>query len=107
MVAASIFIPRGSPSCLSFLQEALQDQQVGLTLAPFKLLLLCRDSEYEILGTPFKSKVSCFLWPLGSPEHKPPGFQSQMFWGLVFLVQDPQAQPTVGLGPFAPWGGPL
>ena len=34
-----------SPSCLLPFQEALQDQPVGLTHAPFKLLLLCRDSE--------------------------------------------------------------
>ena len=31
MAAASAYIPSGSPSCLLPHQEALQDQQVGLT----------------------------------------------------------------------------
>ena len=44
--AASVSIPRGSRSCLLPLQEALQGQQMGLTLAPFKLLPLFWDSEH-------------------------------------------------------------
>ena len=32
------------------------------------------------------------------------GFRSQTFWGLPFLVQDPQAEdPNVELQPLAPW----
>lgn len=40
MAAASIYVLRVSPSCLLPLQKSLQDQQVGLIQAPFKLLLL-------------------------------------------------------------------
>ena len=40
MAAASVCVPRVSSSCLLPLQKALQDQQVGLTQAPFKWLLL-------------------------------------------------------------------
>ena len=40
MPASSVCVPTGSPRCLLTLQEALQDQHVGLTQAPFKLLLL-------------------------------------------------------------------
>ena len=43
--AANISIPRGCPSYLLSLWEALQDQQVGLTQTPFKLLPLPWDSE--------------------------------------------------------------
>ena len=42
------------------------------------------------------------------PHASSPDLQSQMFWGLVFLVQDPRAgEPDVGLGSLAPWGKPL
>lgn len=40
MAAASIHVPRVSFSCLLPLPEALQDQEVGLTQAAFKLLLM-------------------------------------------------------------------
>ena len=36
----SMYVPRVSSSCLLPLQESLQDQQMGLTQAPFKLLPL-------------------------------------------------------------------
>lgn len=36
------------------------------------------------------------------------GFQSQMLWALVFLVQVPWAvEPNVGSDPLLPPGGPL
>ena len=37
---SSVCVPRMTSSCFLFLWETLQDQQVGLTQAPFKLLLL-------------------------------------------------------------------
>ena len=40
MPSTSVYVPRGSSSCLLPLWEALQDQQVGLTWGPFKLLPL-------------------------------------------------------------------
>ena len=40
MAATSVYVPRLSSSCLLPLWEAVQVQQVGLTQAPFKLLLL-------------------------------------------------------------------
>ena len=40
MAAASVCVPRVSFSCLLPLQDTLQYQWVGLTQAPFKLLLL-------------------------------------------------------------------
>ena len=43
MAATSFLISRGSPSCLLHLWEALQEQLVGLTLPPFKLLPLYWD----------------------------------------------------------------
>lgn len=45
MFAAYIFVLRMSPSCLLPLQEAHQDQQMGPTQGPFKLLPLCWISE--------------------------------------------------------------
>ena len=46
MVAANIYISRRRLICLLSLPEALQDQQVGLTHASFKLLPLCWKSYY-------------------------------------------------------------
>ena len=40
MAAATVCVPGVTSRCLLPLQEALQDQEVALTQAPFKLLLL-------------------------------------------------------------------
>ena len=62
----------------------------------------------EILCAPFKNRVSIFHSTLALSRVSPAGLQSQMFWGLIFLVQDPQTgEPNVGFRPFAPWRGPL
>ena len=51
-------------------QGALQDQQVGLTEAPFKLLLMPWFLEHvRFVCSPFKSEVY-FPWPSGSLEYK-------------------------------------
>lgn len=46
MAAASACEPRESFICFLPLQEALEDQQVGVTQAPFRLLLLSWIPEY-------------------------------------------------------------
>ena len=62
----------------------------------------------EILHAPFKSRVSVSYSPVALLNISPAGFQSQVFWGLIFLLQDHWAgEPDVGLGSLAPWGGPL
>ena len=43
----NVYVPRGNPSCLLPLQEALQDHQVRLAQASFKLLALCLCLEHE------------------------------------------------------------
>ena len=63
---------------------------------------------WEILCVPFKCGVFVSYRPLALPNISPTGFQSQMFWRLVFLMQDPWVgDPNVGLGHIAPWKGPL
>ena len=45
--------------------------------------------------------------PVGLPKLNSTGLQMQLFWGFIFLVQDPWAGvPNVGLRPLTPWGGP-
>ena len=52
----------------------------------------------EILRVPFKSDISIFHIPLGFLKESHIGLQSQMTWGLLFLVQDPWAEePNVQL----------
>ena len=109
IAAASIFVPRRCPNCFLSLQEALQDQQGGLTQASFKVLPLCKDSEHvRFLCAPFKSRVLFSYSPLALPYASPAGLQSLAFRGLITPVQDPQAgEPNAGLRPLTPWGEPL
>ena len=46
MADASVYVPRVSSSHYLHLWEAPQDQQVGLTQAPFKFLFLCCIAEH-------------------------------------------------------------
>ena len=51
----------------------------------------------EIMHTPIKSKVSVSCNSLAFLHTSPAGFQSQIFRGLIFPVQDPWAgKPSVG-----------
>ena len=70
MATTSISVLRRSLSCVLPPWEAFQDQQVGLTQSPNKLLPL--HSVFgvcEILHEPFKSRVS--VSNFSSPECKP------------------------------------
>lgn len=93
--------PRASSSCPLLLQETLQDQQVVLTQSPFIWLLLLR----EIVCAFFNSGVFISHNPLSLLKVSPAGLQSQTFWGLALLRQDPRAgEPAVGLRPFSSLG---
>ena len=67
MANASIYVSRVSSSCFLLLWEALQDQQVGLTQAPFKcpaaakLLQSCPTLCDPIDGSPTGSAVPGIL----------------------------------------------
>ena len=88
-------VPRVSSSCLLPLREALQDQQVGLIQAPFKLLLLPWALDpVRFLWAPFNSGVSISHSPLALPKVSLAGLQSQTFWGFIFLVWNLKKQNT-------------
>lgn len=76
-VAAFICVLMGSPSYHLPLQEALEDQQVGLIHLHFKLLGL---GVCEILRMPFKSGMSVSYSPLLLPYASPTGLQNNTFW---------------------------
>ena len=81
MADASVYSPKVIPHCL-------QDKQVGLTQS-FRLLLLPWVLEHmRFYVYPLRAE-SLFLTVCGSPQNKPPGLQSQTFWGLVFPLQNP------------------
>ena len=62
----------------------------------------------EILCVTFKNGVSISHSPLDLLEVSPPGLQSKIFWGIIFLRQDPQTwEPNVGLRTLTPWEEPL
>ena len=93
--------PRASSSCPLLLQETLQDQQVVLTQSPFIWLLL----PCEIVSAFFNSGVFISHNPLSLLKVSPAGLQSQTFWGLALLRQDPGLGSLLwGSGPFPPWG---
>ena len=72
MVPTGIYAPRGSPSCLLPLWEALQVQQVGLIQASFKWLSLQRVGSWSMkFCLSFKCRVPVSYGPLSSPIHKP------------------------------------
>ena len=55
---------------------------------------------------PFKSEVFISPSPLGLPKVSPAGPESQMLWGLIFLVQDSWAR-ELNVGPLTPLGETL
>lgn len=62
----------------------------------------------KVLCAPFKRGISISPSPLGFQKVSAAGLCSQTFWGLIFLVQQPQAgAPDVGLRPLTPLGEPL
>lgn len=61
--------------CLCPQSKALQDQHLGLTQAPFKLMFLPSPGAYEILCASFKSEVSIFHSLLGFPKVSPAGLR--------------------------------
>ena len=86
MFAASIYVPNGNQLCFLSLCEALQDQQMNLTQAPFKLLPLYWNSEHvKLCMSPLRveSLFPIALWL--SHYTSPADLQSQMFWALIFL----------------------
>lgn len=105
MAPASIYGPRVSPRCLQPLWEALRDQQVGLTQASFKWMLLCWVQSLWNFVCPPHEWSFYFLSPLGQLKVRPAGLQSQTFWGFIFLLQDHQAgESSVGLRKLTSWG---
>ena len=108
MAASSFYIPIVSSSCLLPLQETLQDQQVDLTQAPFKLLLFPWVLECVWFCVHPLRVESRFPQPSGTHKSKSRWPSKPMFWGLIVLVQDLQAGETdMGLRPLTPWGEPL
>ena len=105
MASASVCVSRGSCSCLLPLGEALQDQQVGMTQAPFKLLPLCWILEHaRFCMHPLRAE-SLFPTALQLSHMQVPLAFKARHSGVVCLVQDLQAEePDVGLGPLALWG---
>ena len=90
--------PGGSPRSASG-----SDPGSFQTTASVLGLRLCKN-----LHVLFKSRGSVSYSPVTLPNISPTGFQSQMFWVLIFPMQDPWArEPDVGLGPLALWAGPL
>ena len=90
-------------------QEILQYYQVGLAQSLMRSPLFCLGSgAQEILCAPSKSGVSVSPSPVEFLWSNPAGLQSQIFWGLLPPLPDPQAgKPDVVLRTFTPVGEPL
>ena len=62
----------------------------------------------EVFCGLFKSEVSISPSPLGLLKISPAVFQSQIFWGVIFSVQDPYGwEPDLGLRALTPVGEAL
>ena len=94
--------PTVSLGCSPLLQETLQDQQVGLVWAHMRpQLILIGLGVHKTLYTASKSGVSVAPSPVELPGSNTTGFQSQVLWGFLLLLPDPQAgEPDMGLRTF-------
>ena len=63
--------PQGKFQLLPASPVSLQDQQVSLTLAPFKLLLLHWVPDHVKFWVPFKNGVFCLPQSLSLPKNSP------------------------------------
>ena len=93
--AASVYAPRLPPASSGGPPRFAGRSDPG----SFQITAFALDSRAcEILCRPFKSGVSISRSPLALLKVSHAGLQSQTFWKLTFLVQDPQAwEPNVGL----------
>ena len=77
--------PQGESSCLLPLWEALQDQQLPLVQAPFKLLLQPWVLEHvRCCMSPLRA-VSISYGPLALPKVSSADHQSPIFWEIIFM----------------------
>ena len=77
-------------------QETLQHQQVGLVWAHMRSQLIFLGlGVHKTLYTASKSGVSVVPSPVELPGSNTTGFQSQVLWGLLLLLPDPQAGEPV------------
>ena len=108
MAATNISVPRVSSSCPLLLQEALQDHQVSLTPAPFKLLLLPWvpvHARFCVHPLRVESLFSTALWSHESKRHWP---SKPNVLAACFLSAGPPGWGAyVGLRPLAPLVEPL
>lgn len=107
MGAGSISMSPGwAPVASSLSWESLQDQQVGLTQAPFTLLLLPRVSEHVRFCVHPLRVESISHSHMALLKVSSAGLQSQMFWGLYSQPRTPGlGDSEVGLRPLASWVG--
>ena len=88
--------PTVSLGCSPLPQETLQHQQVGLLWAHMRpWLIFLGLGVQKTLHTASKSGVSVVPSPVELPGSNTTGFQSQVLWGLLLLLPDPQAGEPV------------
>ena len=106
--ATSVFASTVSHSWSLPPQETLQDPQVGLARLSCSHCFALGPSAHENLCVPSKSGVSISPSPAAFLHSSPTGLQSQMLWGLLLSLPDPQAgEPDVGLRTLTPVREPL
>lgn len=92
LATTSVYIPRGSPSYLLPLQEALQGQQDWSDYLSKHCISIGSWSRWDSVWA-FQEQTFVSYNPLALPYADPTGFQSQ-----IFLVQNPQSRELrVGL----------
>ena len=95
--SSSNYVCRGSPSCLLSLCEICQDQQVGLTKAPFKTAVYVMGFwAWEILCALFKSRISISYSHLAL-LYASPSVQFSSVIQLCLTLCDPMDSSTPGL----------
>lgn len=81
---ASMYVPRASSNCLLLLYKALQDQQRGLTQAPFHLLALHWVSDHvRLCVCVLQSGIYVSYRPPDLLYVNPASLQGPRFWGFL------------------------
>ena len=90
-IALNLKISLGRIVILTIMSLPIHEHSISFYLCVSSLISFISVLQFSELCVPFKSRVSYLHGPLVLPKVSPTGLQSQIFRGVIFPVQNPQA----------------